>query len=121
MGRVSWANQELWRRNDSRCLIGVGALFVTRIDCSCYVVISLPVGDGGIGVDGAGVQHWIDFRIGPAGLDAAINVIPADVLRCARGPGEINGVLRGRGADARKGFHGRRVRSIAGERDTAGG
>src|SRR5580704_7577253 len=83
----------LRRGNYGRRLIGVGALFVTGIDRSGYVVIGGSVGDSGVGIKRACVQNRIDFRVRPTRLHAAINVVADNVLRRARRPGKIYGVL----------------------------
>src|SRR5580693_6586513 len=114
------SSEELWRWNHSRCLIRIAALYVARIDRSRDVVVGRSIGDGRIGVKRACVQDRIDFGIRSARLHATINVVTDDVRRGARGPGEIDAMLRGRGSSAGEIFDGRRIRGIAGERYAAG-
>ena len=106
---ISPSSAKLWRRNHSLRLIGVSAFFVARIDRRGHIIIGCAVDYGGVRIKRAWVQDRIDFRVWSAGLGAAINVVADDALRLARGPGQIDRVLRGRGAGAGQRFDCRRV------------
>src|SRR5271166_5880243 len=77
---IASPSPRLWRRNHSLGLIGVGALFVIRIDRRRYVVIGAPIDNSRIRVDGACDQHRIYFRIRSPSFGATIDVVADDVL-----------------------------------------